>query len=57
MRFLNKFVDSNDREVRRLQPLVDETNALEAEYEALSDEEIKAAFDELRAEILEAGAS
>jgi preprotein translocase subunit SecA len=54
MRFLSKFVDSNDREVRRLQPLVDATNALEAEYEALSDEEIRAAFDELRAEIHEA---
>ena len=51
-----KFVDSNDREIRRLQPLVDETNALEAEYEALSDEEIRAAFDELRAEVLEAAA-
>jgi preprotein translocase subunit SecA len=54
MRFLSKFVDSNDREVRRLQPLVDATNALEAEYEALSDEEIRAAFDELRAEVHEA---
>ena len=54
MRFLNRFVDSNDREIRRLQPLVDETNALEAEYEALSDEEIRADFAELRAEVLEA---
>ena len=54
MRFLNRFVDSNDREIRRLQPLVDETNALEAEYEALSDDEIRAAFAELRAEVLEA---
>ncbi len=54
MRFLNRFVDSNDREIRRLQPLVDETNALEAEYEALSDDEIRAQFAELRAEILEA---
>ena len=54
MRFLNRFVDSNDREIRRLQPLVDATNALEAEYEALSDDEIRATFAELRAEILEA---
>src|SRR6476661_4802592 len=53
MRFLNRFVDSNDREIRRLLPLVDETNALEAEYEALSDEEIRAHFAELRAEISE----
>src|SRR6187397_2039779 len=56
MRFLNKFVDSNDREIRRLQHVVDETNALEAEYEALSDEEIRAHFAELRAEMTEAAA-
>ncbi len=54
MRFLNRFVDSNDREIRRLQPLVDATNALEAEIEALSDDEIRANFAELRAEVLEA---
>src|SRR6188508_2165881 len=56
MRFLNKFVDSNDREIRRLQHVVDETNALEAEYEALSDEEIRAHFAELRAEMAEVAA-
>src|SRR6476660_4183337 len=54
MRFLNRFVDSNDREIRRLQPLVDATNALEPEIEALSDDEIRANFAELRAEVLEA---
>ncbi len=54
MRFLNRFVDSNDREIRRLQPVVDAANALEAEYEALSDEEIRAHFAELRDEVLEA---
>src|SRR6187397_1527756 len=53
MRFLNRFVDSNDREIRRLQPVVDQTNALEAEYEGLSDDEIRAHFAELRAEITE----
>jgi preprotein translocase subunit SecA len=56
MRFLNRFVDSNDREIRRLQPIVDATNALEAEYEAMSDEEIGAAFAELRTDALEAAA-
>jgi preprotein translocase subunit SecA len=54
MRFLSKFVDSNDREVRRIQPLVEATNALEAEFEAMSDEDIRAAFAELRTEALEA---
>ena len=56
MRFLNRFVDSNDREIRRLQPIVDATNALEAEYEAMSDDEIRSAFTDLRGEALEAAA-
>ncbi|MEA2608676.1 MAG: preprotein translocase subunit SecA [Chloroflexota bacterium] len=54
MRFLNRFVDSNEREIHRLQPLVDATNALEAEFEAMSEEEIRAAFADLRADALEA---
>ena len=29
MGFLSRFVDSNDREVKRIQPLVDAANALE----------------------------
>ncbi|HZL33562.1 MAG TPA: preprotein translocase subunit SecA [Verrucomicrobiae bacterium] len=49
--FLNRFVDSNDREIRRIQPLIDEANALEPEFEALSDAEIRAHFDALRDEI------
>jgi preprotein translocase subunit SecA len=49
--FLNRFVDSNDRELRRIQPLIDEANALEPEFEALSDAEIRARFDTLREEI------
>ncbi len=51
--FLSRFVDSNDRELKRIQPLVDASNALEAEIQALSDEEIRARFTELRAEIAE----
>ncbi|MDQ2964804.1 MAG: preprotein translocase subunit SecA, partial [Chloroflexota bacterium] len=53
MKLFSRFVDSNDREVRRIQPLVDEANALEAEIQALSDEEIRARFAEIRAEIRE----
>ena len=41
--FLNRFVDSNDRELKRIQPFVDEANDLEAEIKALSDDEIRAA--------------
>ncbi len=49
--FLNRFVDSNDREVRRIQPLIDEANALEAEFEALTDAQIRDRFDAIRTEI------
>jgi preprotein translocase subunit SecA len=53
MRFLGRLVDSNEREVRRLQPLVDEVNALEPEYEALSDAELRAKTDEFRQRLRE----
>jgi preprotein translocase subunit SecA len=49
--FLSRFVDSNDRELKRLQPLVDEANELEAEITALSDEEIRSRFADVRAEL------
>ena len=51
MRFLSKFVDSNDRELRRIQPWVDEATSLEAEFEGLSDEEIRTQFAEIRDEV------
>jgi preprotein translocase subunit SecA len=54
MRFLSKFVDSNDRELRRIQPWVDEANALEAEFEAMSQEDMRAQFAEIRDEVREA---
>ena len=39
--FLSRFVDANEREVRRLRPIVEEVNGLEAEFEALSDAAIR----------------
>src|SRR6187431_1361237 len=56
MKLLSRFIDSNDRELRRIQPQVDEANALESEYEALSDDEIRATFAEIRDEIHELAA-
>jgi preprotein translocase subunit SecA len=53
--FLSRFVDSNDRELRRVQPLVDRTNELEPEMQERSDEELLAFVEELRDEIREAG--
>jgi preprotein translocase subunit SecA len=54
MRFLSRFFDSNDRELGKLQPLIDRTNELEPEYESLSDEEIRERIDLIRTDILEA---
>jgi len=56
MKFLSRFVDSNDRELRRIQPLIDEINELEAEISALSDDQIRERFAEIREEIHEASA-
>ena len=53
--FLSRFVDSNDRELRRVQPLVERTNELEPEMEERSDDELRAFVDDLREEIVEAG--
>ncbi|MBI2776344.1 MAG: preprotein translocase subunit SecA [Chloroflexi bacterium] len=51
--FLSRFVDSNDRELKRLEPAIDAANALEPEIQALSDAEIRERFAVLRAEIAE----
>ena len=56
MRFLSRFFDSNDRELAKLQPLIDRTNELEPEYEGLSDAEIRERIDLIRVDILEAAA-
>ncbi len=52
--FLNRFVDSNDRELRRIHPYVDRINGLEPEFEALSDADIRARIDEIRTDVREA---
>src|SRR5215210_7554064 len=51
--FLSRFVDSNDRELKRIQPFVDEANELEDELKALSDAEIRERFTALREEFKE----
>jgi preprotein translocase subunit SecA len=54
LKFLNRLVDSNEREVRRLEPIVTEINALEPEYQALSDEALRAKTEEFRAQLRDA---
>jgi preprotein translocase subunit SecA len=51
MGFLSRFVDSNERELKRIQPLVDAANALEPELQGESDAAIRARADEIRAEL------
>src|SRR4051794_36260348 len=52
--FLSRFVDSNERELKRIQPYVDAVNELEPEIQALSDDEIRARFLALRDQVQEA---
>jgi preprotein translocase subunit SecA len=47
-KFLSRLGDSNEREIRALQPLVDRINELEPEVQALSDAELSARTDEFR---------
>jgi preprotein translocase subunit SecA len=51
MKLLSKIFGDNEREVRRYLPLVDQVNALEPDFEALSDEELRAKTDEFRARL------
>ncbi len=44
-------LDSNERELKRLQPYVDEINRLEPELELLSDMELRAKTDEFKARL------
>src|SRR6266498_4009814 len=45
--------DPNDKEIKRLEPIVEEINALEPEYEKLSDEELARKTQEFRADLNE----
>lgn len=56
MEFLRKLFDTSKKDVEALQPIVEEVNKLEAEYEALSDDKLKAKTTEFK-ERLEKGAT
>ncbi len=55
-KWLGGLVDSNEKELKRLQPIVDQINSLEPDFEQLSDSELHAKTDEFKAR-LEAGSS
>jgi preprotein translocase subunit SecA len=48
LKFFSRLTDSNDREVRRLEPLAEQINALEPEFQALTDDDLQARTDALR---------
>ena len=54
VKWLSGLIDSNEKELRRLQPLIDDTNELEPEFEKLADTELRAKTDEFKARLTEA---
>jgi len=51
LKWLSSLIDSNERVVRRLQPLVDHINSWEPEFEKLNDAELQAKTDEFKARL------
>jgi len=47
-KWLGNLVDSNEKVLKKLQPVVDKINELEPEYEKLTDEELKAKTQEFK---------
>jgi preprotein translocase subunit SecA len=51
VKWLGGFIDSNEKELKRLQPVVNRINEREAEFEHLSDTELHAKTDEFKARL------
>jgi preprotein translocase subunit SecA len=51
LKWLSNLIDSNEKELRHLQPLVDHINSLEPELEKLTDAELRAETDEFKARL------
>ena len=50
-KLLSGLIDSNEKELKRLQPLVARINSLEPEFEKLTDAELRAKTDEFKARL------
>ena len=50
-KFFSKLADSNEKEIRRLQPQVDKINGLEPDFEKLSDDELRGKTDEFKSRL------
>lgn len=55
--FLSGLFDSNEKEIKRLQPKVDRVNELEPEFLKLSDAELRAKTDEFKTRVARAAVS
>ncbi|MFY7952885.1 MAG: hypothetical protein ACOVT5_10285, partial [Armatimonadaceae bacterium] len=53
MNFLRKLFDNNERDVNRYRKIVEKVNALEPQFLALTDEQLKAKSDEFRTRVRE----
>ena len=49
LKWLGSLVDSNEKELKKLQPIVDRINALEPAFEKLSNDQLRAKTDEFKA--------
>jgi preprotein translocase subunit SecA len=50
-KWLGGLIDSNEKELKRFQPLVSRVNSLEPEFESLTDVELRAKTDEFKARL------
>ncbi len=51
LKWLGSLVDSNEKQLKKLQPIVEQINQLEPEFEKLGDAELRARTDEFRARL------
>jgi len=51
LKLFSRLTDSNEKELKRLQPIVERINALEPDFERLSDEQLRAKTDEFRSRL------
>jgi len=49
LKWLGSLIDSNEKELKRLEPIVDQINSLEPDYQKLSDADLRAKTDEFKA--------
>ncbi|MBE9477993.1 MAG: hypothetical protein IMY81_01975, partial [Chloroflexi bacterium] len=51
VKFFARFTDSNEKQLKQLQPIVDRINELEPSFEELSDAELRAKTEEFKARL------